>query len=549
MTVIKIGAQVVPTSPPTMDVLVLPGRVETSDMQLSWEDVRKITIRWAGDRQFVKQVYHIRGESGVSPCGWNGEGIRGSGGYPYQRMVPGTLKVYNKSRDLLYVPNQDYTFDYYWGTIKRHPQGQIAEGEELSLDYVVWLCRYDAIVLQKDGQIVVVEGDTEAPESRELLLPEPPAVEDGLVLAHVFTGWGNSSIDGGSRTHIEMEEEDLFNGALPILSGRYEDTVHRMYIIEVQEILPEGCVNIRIAATGEDYGTGNVLTEDTVRWTDSIVCKRNEPIPLVYKSAYGHDTDWGLALNLASVQPTALTEKRRFYINASPQLIFNLSPTLSDPLDVIPIEQTEQLMTLKEKLTSGESVRIAFFGESTTRSGLWPYMVMSDLRKRYARSKIFSSNVAIGGEGTRRGIHRLDHEVLCLEPDLVVLEYLINDACSGDTAAIEQTLRNILGRIRVHGSACLIITNNGMNPVFTPHGNTRNFYKFHHMYRRLAQEYDCAFVGAFDYFAKLHEYGKHYLTELKGNMVNHPYGNEDLNWGPFDTIISKAVNKAFGADE
>lgn len=182
------GLAVVPATPASMKVIVEPGSIVTGDRVIELAEAYSVPIREAGQRQFIKQVYQIQGEGTASPSGWNGENIRGSGGMPYQRMVPGSLQVYSRDRKKRYMPEVDYIQDSYWGTIKRHPQGEIKAGEELSLDYAVWLCRYDAIVMLEDGTIQVVEGDSEAPESRELLLPEPPAVEAGFVLAHVFTG-------------------------------------------------------------------------------------------------------------------------------------------------------------------------------------------------------------------------------------------------------------------------------------------------------------------------------------------------------------------------
>ncbi|MEX2459853.1 MAG: hypothetical protein WD469_00900 [Paenibacillaceae bacterium] len=95
------------------------------------------------------------------------------------------------------------------------------------------------------------------------------------------------------------------------------------------------------------------------------------------------------------------------------------------------------------------------------------------------------------------------------------------------------------------GIACLIVTNNGMNRLFSIYGSKRNFFIFHEMYRRLAAEYEVSFVGGYVYFERLHHYGKYYLTELKGNMVNHPYGNEDITWGPFDQLLSNAILRGF----
>ncbi|WJH34687.1 hypothetical protein N6H14_00185 [Paenibacillus sp. CC-CFT747] len=76
--------------------------------------------------------------------------------------------------------------DWYMGTIKRHPEGSLLDGQRLSLDYQVWLCRYDTIVILENGGIQVIEGMTEPYESRELLLPDPPVVAEGFLSPTCF---------------------------------------------------------------------------------------------------------------------------------------------------------------------------------------------------------------------------------------------------------------------------------------------------------------------------------------------------------------------------
>ncbi|MDG0812748.1 hypothetical protein [Cohnella rhizosphaerae] len=184
------GLAVLPTTPASMNVIVEPGRIMTGSRVVELAEAATVCIRVAGQRRFNDQRYRIVGEGAASPSGWNGENIRGTAGMPYQRMVPGSLQVYARDRSKRYVPEADYTQDSYWGSIKRNPQGGIAIDEELSIDYAVWLCRYDAIVLLEDGTISVVEGDCDAPESRELLLPEPPKVERGVCPGPYIHGLG-----------------------------------------------------------------------------------------------------------------------------------------------------------------------------------------------------------------------------------------------------------------------------------------------------------------------------------------------------------------------
>ncbi|SFB39352.1 Lysophospholipase L1 [Cohnella sp. OV330] len=536
------GLSVVSTAPASMAVVVQPGFLTIADRVVEVPREVKLPIRPAGRRQYSDQVYTIRGVGAVSPSWWNGEDIRGSGGAPYQRMVPGTLSVYSSDRGTKYAPDVDYTYDYHWGTVKRMSGGRIADGETLSLDYAVWLCRYDAIVLREDGSLTVVEGDVDAPEARELLLPEPPLVRDGFVLAHIFTGWGQSCVYGGESSLSSMSTSSP-PGAL---RGRYEDMVRRTYYVEI-EPKPGGSPQLRIGATGEDYGTGLTPTRESLRWTAPRTFEWDEEFPLVMETAYGFEVDWGLGLAFPRPPQGDEDGRLQFTIEAIPEMIMDRRSVLAGdaPAASIPLEQTAHLAGFRQAMAAGRPLRIAFFGESATRAGLWPYQVMEGLRTRYPDAKLFSSNVAVGGEQSAMGIHRLEKEGLAAAPDLVVLEYLINDACSGHVEAdIERTVRAILERILEYGAACMIVMANGVNPLFTKYGSKRHIRRIYALYRRLAAEYGVAFVGGFDYFDNLHRFGKYFVTELKGNMVNHTFGNEDTGWGPFDRVLGEAMLEA-----
>ncbi|MDG0793876.1 SGNH/GDSL hydrolase family protein [Cohnella ginsengisoli] len=543
------GLAVIHTRPASMNVIVEPGRIAAGNRVVELAETATICIRAAGQRRYNDQRYRIVGEGTASPSGWNGEDIRGTAGMPYQRMVPGSLQVYSKDREKRYVPEADYTQDSYWGTIKRHPQGEIGADQELSIDYAVWLCRYDAIVLQEDGTIRVVEGDSEAPESRELLLPEPPAAATGFVLAHVFTGWGQSCIHGGGSLVAADRSSSLRSPDwLPVLTGRYEDMVERTYVVEVgaAEGDSEGHYQVRIGATGEDYGTSQNLTIDQLRWTEAKPLPHDRKVPLLLQSAYRYPVSWGLELDFSPSGSDANVDLSGTYkVTAYPEMIFDRRQALdgSDPLDVIPLERRGHLDGFRDKLASGLPVRIAFFGASNARHGLWPAQVVGALRQTYPRAAISTSVIAYGGEEMRHGRHRFRHEVLSVAPDLIVMEYFINDVCYGRPEETEEAARYLLQSMRDAGIPCILLTNNGANPLFSGNGSSSSFRRYHELYRRLAAEYEVAFVGGYGYFSNLHTFGKYFMTELKGNMVNHPYGIVDRNWGLFDRVLSGAILK------
>ncbi|MDI4646664.1 SGNH/GDSL hydrolase family protein [Cohnella hashimotonis] len=525
-------------------IRVEPGLLKLADGTVLATEGGVLEIRPAGKRTFPDQRYTMAGEAQSSPCYWNTESIRGSGGAPYQRMVPGSLRVRDKSRTIDYQADVDYCFDFYWGTVKRHPHGAIQPGELLLLDYEVWLCRYDAVVLLRDGTLTVVEGEEEAPESRELLLPDPPQVREGYALAHIFTGWGEPRLyDGGVDVKvISGNFPDPSEAALlPRVSGRYLDASPRTYAVELTAVRADGSLDMRIGAEGIDYGLDEPIAGESMRWLELRAADRANPFPLLLRSAYGHSVDWGLRLDLSGVPAKLLLPGACYRIAAAPLSVMNLMLPPPDPVSVMPIDNVGALAPFRTKLRQGGPVRIAFFGESTTRSGRWPYQLARALRETYPQMTLRTSNVAIGGENSAQGALRYADEVRAAAPDLVVLEYMLNDSFLPDGRS-ERALSGILARLREDGIPCLIVTNNGIHPLFE--GTAGRTGQTHDLYRRLAASFGCAFVGGYAYYERLHEFGIYPLTELKGNMINHPFGNVDPDWGGFDEALGRAVIRA-----
>ncbi|WNQ09895.1 hypothetical protein MJA45_20040 [Paenibacillus aurantius] len=511
-------------------------------IRITLKEAVEVELTPPGSRILTNQRYTLHGEARTVPGGWNGEGIRGSGGEPYQRMVPGSLRVYGEDRQPCYRENVDYVVDWYMGTIKRNPEGSLRDGQLLSLDYQVWLCRYDTIVILRNGEIQVIEGMTEPYESRELLLPDPPAVTEGVPLANVFLGWGQQEIHDG-QVSVELYSGGNHNGKPPAITGRFEDMMPRDYYVEILDVSSEDpTFTVRMAMSGEDYGTGQQLEAASLRWSEPVLFSLEDQVPLMVPSAYGKGVDWGLAVSFASLE--GLPERGACYkISAKPHMLMDRRTSPRDPLHFIERERFPHLAPVMERMRNGQPVRIAFYGESTTRSGRWPYEVAHALRTQFPACALYTSNVAVSGESSMRGIARLQDEVLSLKPDLVMIEYFINDGYSGETEASERSLRAIIEGCRRAGACCLLLTNNGRNPIFSESGSRRETYRVHEQMKRIAQETQIAFVGGYSYFFQLHLYGRYFLTELKGNMLNHPYGNVDPGWGSFDRVLADAILK------
>jgi hypothetical protein len=96
------------------------------------------------------------------------------------------------------------------------------------------------------------------------------------------------------------------------------------------------------------------------------------------------------------------------------------------------------------KLNHGDNVRICYLGGSITAQEGWRPKTLSWFQQQYPRANISQINAAIGGTGSDLGVFRLRHDALEQKPDLLFVEFAVND---GDASA-EQIYRSMEGIVR-----------------------------------------------------------------------------------------------------
>jgi lysophospholipase L1-like esterase len=77
--------------------------------------------------------------------------------------------------------------------------------------------------------------------------------------------------------------------------------------------------------------------------------------------------------------------------------------------------------------TRGAEVRIAYLGGSITAQEGWRPKTLAYFQKTYPDARLSPINAAIGGTGSDLGVFRLKHDVLDQRPDLVFVEFAVND--------------------------------------------------------------------------------------------------------------------------
>lgn len=81
-----------------------------------------------------------------------------------------------------------------------------------------------------------------------------------------------------------------------------------------------------------------------------------------------------------------------------------------------------------QKLKKGQPVKIAYFGGSITEAkDGWREQSLAWFQQHYPSATVSQINAAIGGTGSDLGVFRLKQQVLAYQPDLVFVEFAVND--------------------------------------------------------------------------------------------------------------------------
>jgi hypothetical protein len=99
---------------------------------------------------------------------------------------------------------------------------------------------------------------------------------------------------------------------------------------------------------------------------------------------------------------------------------------------------------LAKAATAGAEIKIAYFGGSITAQNGWRPKTLAYFNSTYPGAKFSEINAAIGGTGSDLGVFRMKQDVLDKGPDLVFVEFAVNDG----GASPDQIYRCMEGIVR-----------------------------------------------------------------------------------------------------
>lgn len=138
------------------------------------------------------------------------------------------------------------------------------------------------------------------------------------------------------------------------------------------------------------------------------------------------------------------------------------NPSLSDKEYSGALSNTYKKLNTKKELNVvyfGGSVTYGYGSEDSNQKGSWRVRVGNWLSSTFKNVKINNYNAAIGDTGTNLGFYRLDRDVISKKPDLLFIEFSINDYYEGISYIEASTqFESIIRKVKEALPECDIVT-------------------------------------------------------------------------------------------
>lgn len=112
------------------------------------------------------------------------------------------------------------------------------------------------------------------------------------------------------------------------------------------------------------------------------------------------------------------------------------------------------------KAMRGQALKVAYLGGSITAQEGWRVLSLNWLKARFPQSVFTQVNAAIGGTGSDLGVFRLQDQVLKYKPDLLFVEFAVNDR-KMESSKIIRSMEGIVRqtiKANPHTDICFVYT-------------------------------------------------------------------------------------------
>jgi acyl-CoA thioesterase-1 len=169
----------------------------------------------------------------------------------------------------------------------------------------------------------------------------------------------------------------------------------------------------------------------------------------------------------------------------------------------------------------GHSVPAGYFATPTVDTfNAYPHLVQVELKRRFPRAVLNAIVTAVGGENSEMGARRFEDDVLPHRPDVLFIDYGLNDRALGLPRADQAWRRMIEASLSARLPVILLTPTHDETQAAGYAGADRDLLPAHaEQIRRLADEYG---VGLADSFAAFQRHGETGSIRDLLSWVNHP---------------------------
>lgn len=171
----------------------------------------------------------------------------------------------------------------------------------------------------------------------------------------------------------------------------------------------------------------------------------------------------------------------------------------------------------------------------------YPYRLKHKLDQMYPAGAVSVLNAGVSGEGAAQGLARIDRDVICKNPDLVVIAFALNDSMNDHVQEGLQIYRaamaDMIAKVQAAGAECIVLTPNYMcsyvssriheaelREIAAKASNVQTqgiLEKYVNAARSAAAEAHVPVADAYAVWKRMEEKGVD-TTALLSNHINHP---------------------------
>ncbi len=184
---------------------------------------------------------------------------------------------------------------------------------------------------------------------------------------------------------------------------------------------------------------------------------------------------------------------------------------------------------LVKNLKAGKNQTLVAFGTSLTYSkggNAWLDSVVNTLNRRYG-NHLKAFNSARGGKWSTWGVQNLEDSVIKKKPDVILIEFGMNDAYTATNTSLKLSLLNlnyIIDRVKLYNSKCEIILQVMNMPIGKAAENRPHLLAYNELYRTLAKKRNLLLIDHYPNWEKLLKQGEKAFLEYVPDGI-HPNEN------------------------